>query len=119
MLIAVVAVDVVQSAVHQVIRVITMGECFVTAARCMLVGISVGDWAFSDRHFSVDGELVLDRMAFDNGMHVAIMCEVQVAVMLDFRVAATSRVLVVMLLVLNGFDAESEGSADNNTHDRN
>ena len=112
-----IAVGMVQRAVNHIILVITMGNGFVAASSSVLVCVSVLHRVFSSWHLVIDGELVLDSFTFDHSMEVAVMQEVLVAVMRDFHVATTGCVLVLMLLVLNGVDAESHGSTSNNTDD--
>jgi len=116
-LIAMIAMGMVQRAVNHVIRVVTVGNGFVAAASCVLVCVSVLHRVFSSGHLVIDGELVLDGFALDDGMEVSVMQEVLVAFMGDFYVAAVSSMLVIMLLVLDGADAESHGSTSNNTDD--
>lgn len=116
-LVAMIAMGMVQRAVDHVIRVVTMGDGVVAATSSVLVRVSVLHRVFSGGHLVIDGELVLDSLAFDDSMEVAVMQEVFVAFMRDFHVAATGYVLVLMLLVLNGTDAESHGSTSNNTDD--
>jgi len=112
-----IAVGMVQRAVDDVIRMVTMGDGVVAAASSVLVCVSVLNRVFSSRHLVIDGELVLDGFALDGCVEVAVMQEVLVAFMRDFHVAATSNVLVLMLLVFDGIDAESHGSTSNNTDD--
>jgi hypothetical protein len=83
----------------------------------VLVCVSVLHRVFSSWHLVIDGELVLDGFALDGCMEVAVMQEVLVVFMRDFHVAATGNVLVLMLLVFDGVDAESHGSTSNNTDD--
>jgi type III secretory pathway component EscV len=116
-LIAMITVGMVQRPVHHVVRVVTMGDGVVAAASSVLVCVSVLHRVFSSGHFDIDGELVLDSFTFDHCMEVAVMQEVLVAFVRDFHVAATGCVLVLMLLVLNGTNAESHGSTSNNTDD--
>ena len=112
-----IAVGMMQRAIHQVIRMVTMWQRFVPAASSMLVCVSVLHRVFSSWHLVIDGELVLDGFALYGCMEVAVMQEVLVAFMCDFHMAATSNVLVLMLLVLNGTDAESHGSTSNDSDD--
>ena len=116
-LVAMIAVGMVQRAVNHIIRVVTMRNGVVAAASSVLVCVSVLHRVFSSGHLVIDGELVLDGFALDDCMEVAVMQEVLVAVMRDFHVATTGCVLVLMLLVLNGTGAESHGSTSNNTDD--
>lgn len=112
-----IAMGMVQRAVNHVIRMVTMRNGVVAAASSVLVCVSVLHRVFSSRHLVVDSELVLDGFALDGCMEVAVMQEVLVVFMRDFHVAATSNVLVLMLLVFDGIDAESHGSTSNNTDD--
>ena len=116
-LVAMIAMGMVQRAVNHVIRMVTMRNGVVAAASSVLVCVSVLHRVFSSRHLVVDSELVLDGFALDGCMEVAVMQEVLVVFMRDFHVAATSNVLVLMLLVFDGIDAESHGSTSNNTDD--
>lgn len=112
-----ITVGMVQRPVHHVVRVVTVGDGVVAAASSVLVCVSVLHRVFRSGHFDIDGELVLDSFTFDNSMEVTVMQEVLMAFVRDFHVAATGNVLVLMLLVFDGVDAESHGSTSNNTDD--
>lgn len=116
-LVAMIAMGMVQRAVNHVIRMVTMRNGVVAAASSVLVCVSVLHRVFSSGHLVIDSELVLDGFALDDCMEVAVMQEVFVTFVRDFHVAATSNVLVLMLLVFDGVDAESHGSTSNNTDD--
>ncbi len=118
-MIAMIAMGMVQRSVHDVIRMVTVGEGFVPAASSMLVCVRVLHWVFSSGRLGIDCELVLDCLALDDSVEVAVMQEVLVPFVGDFHVAATSCMLVLMLLVLDGADAKSHGSTSNDTDDGN
>jgi hypothetical protein len=117
-LVTVVAVDMMQLAVNHVVRVVAVRDRVMAATSAVLVGIGVLDRLFRCRERVVHGELVLDDLAFFDGVKVAVMQEVNVTFVLDFRVTTAGGMLVIVLLVRNRCSANSNRGTCDNTDNR-
>jgi hypothetical protein len=104
--VAVVAVRVVQVAVHQIIDVLAVRDRLVAAVRPVLVCRVVGAARVFRRAGAgvgaVDFQLVFLDAAFAMVVQVAIVKVIDVVAVLDRRMTAIRAVLVVMFLVMGG-----------------
>lgn len=104
MVIAVVAVGVVQVALHQVIHVVAMRDCFVPAARAVLmarlVRAAVVVRSASGRVSRAHRQDVFVDVIAVGVMQVPIVQVILVVIVQDCRVTAAGTVLVGMLTVL-------------------
>lgn len=97
--VAMVAVGVVQTSVHQVVGVSAVGNGFVPAPGTMLMAFRMGR-SFHRMAavgvFSGDGNFVLIDMVFVGMVQMSVVQIVGVPVVLDGRVAAIGTVLVIV-----------------------
>ncbi len=107
MVVAVVAVRVMEMAVHQVVDVIAMWDSLVTAVDAMRVGrvvaVAIVPVRAIDRVGSTHLEPVLIYMTLMRRVQVAVVQVVRVVVVLDCGVAAVCAVFVGMVLMDNMF----------------
>ena len=104
--VAVVAVRVVETAIDDVVDVVAMGDCFVAAAGSVDVAglVSVGGVRATVGIGLSDGDGVLFHdTVFALVMEVSVMDIVNVVAVADGSVAAARAVLVVVILVALGF----------------
>jgi hypothetical protein len=103
--VAVVAVRVVQVPVHQVVDVVAVGGCCVAAAGAMLVGFlvtaAVMAWSASGRVRRVDCQGMFLDLAAVLVVQVAVVQVIDVAIMQDGGVPAVRAVLVGVALVVS------------------
>jgi hypothetical protein len=104
MVVAVVTVRVVQVAIHQVINVITMGYRLMTAvwAVYMIGGVAgaLMVWRAALGVVSVHRQAVLVDMVTVHMVQMAVMQEINVAIVLDSRMATPGFVLVTVVGML-------------------
>jgi hypothetical protein len=110
--VAMIAVRMMQPSAHEVIDVITMGHGFVSAGWAMLVRAASLRRAL-DRIGGVDRDGELVDMIFVRVMEVAVVEIIDVAFMADRRMAAVGTMLVgvvrMMLLGAGGHDVFNPG----------
>ena len=104
MVVAVVAVRVVQVAINEVVNVVAMRYGFVSAAGAVymsrFVAVAVMIWGADVRVGGADGDAVLIDVVAVRMVQVAVVQIVNVAVVLDGGVAAVRAVLVFVVGVV-------------------
>lgn len=103
--VAVIAVRMVQVTVHQVVGVIAVGDSLVAAARTVLVSFLVTAAVMArcagGRIGRTDRQRMLLDLAADRVVQVAVVQVIDMAIVLDGRVAAVGAVLVRVTLVMS------------------